>query len=451
MSAPIRNEQFQTNVTPVTSLFRDAENTSAYFKAGVTGFAGTGKSKTAAIIARGLVKLARELRLTYADKPVYYYDTETGSDFLRDDFKSDGIALRTLKSRAFVDLLAAVREAEVNGAALIVDSVTHPWKELCETYRRTKGARLKPPQPNYRLQFQDWAYLKEEWGKFTDAFVNSQLHIVMCGRCAFEYDFFEDDDGKKQLEKTDIKMAAEKDAGYEPSILVYMERHRDMETMQAYRTATVLKDRADVIDGAVFRNPTFENFMPHVQRLNLGGQQLGVDTTRNSAGLVPQQEQRDDYARKRRIVVDEIQTLMTLHFPGQTAKDKTSKLQAMLKHFNACWAEIEEVMPLFDLRAGFDSLHQELEGKPSKYSQAIKANPEAREVIGDFPTNSVRAIVSAIDKPATQKVPLRTEINDSLPDGLDIPAHLRRAQPDDPKPNGVAVDHNTWIEEFVGG
>jgi AAA domain len=398
--------------TAIGSLFREAENTSAFFKAGITGFAGTGKSKTAAIIARGLVKLARELRLPYADKPVFYYDTETGSDFLRKDFAADGIPLRTLKSRAFVDMLAAVHDAQANGSVLICDSVTHPWQELCETFRRSKAERLR--QPTYKLQFQDWAYLKAEWAKFTTAFVNSPLHILICGRAAFEYDFFEDDDGKKQLEKTDVKMAAEKDAGYEPSILLYMERHRDMETMKAYRTATILKDRADVIDGQIFRDPTFENFMPHVQCLNLGGQQLGVDTTRTSARLIPKKDERDDNARKRRIILDEIETLMTLHFPGQTAKDKTAKLSAMLKHFSACWTEMEEIMPLFDLRCGYETLHQELTGGPSKYAST----------------------------PITQKVELAHDIKDGIPD------FLKRELPDAPKPNGQTTDP-AWVEEFV--
>lgn len=428
MSAPTRQSEFNSSITPVGTLFRDAENTSAFFKAGITGFAGTGKSKTAAIIARGLVKLARELRLTYADKPVYYYDTETGSDFLRKDFEVDGIKLRTLKSRAFVDLLAAVHEAEAHGAVLIADSVTHPWQELCETFRKSKADRLR--QPTYKLQFQDWAYLKAEWAKFTTAFVNSPLHILICGRAAFEYDFFEDDDGKKQLEKTDVKMAAEKDAGYEPSILIYMERHRDMETMKAYRTGTILKDRADVIDGQIFRDPTFENFMPHVRELNLGGPQLGVDTTRTSAKLIPAKDARDDNARKRRIILDEIETLMMLHFPGQTAKDKTAKITAMLKHFQACWTEMEEVMPLFDLRCGYETLHQELTGGPSKYSST----------------------------PITEKVPLTVDLKDGIPDAImdklpatnadpfHIPEDLRRT--DAPKASGQATEPN-WMEDFV--
>jgi hypothetical protein len=254
---------------------------------------------------------------------------------------------------------------------------------LCETYQRARAKERRAA--TYRLQLQDWGFLKGEWAVFTEAYVNSALHIILAGRAAYEYDYFEDDDGKKQLEKTDVKMAAEKDTAYEPSLSILMERHTDMETMKAYRTATVLKDRGSVIDGQVFRDPTFDNFLPHIQLLNLGGRHLGVDATRNSALLIPAADKRDDIARQRRIVLDEITTLMTMHFPGQTAKEKTGKLSMMLKHFRACWTEMEEVMPLFDLRAGYESLHQELEGKPSRYGQrASDPEPVMNDGIPEF-------------------------------------------------------------------
>ena len=83
----------------------------------------------------------------------------------------------------------------------------------------------------------------------------------------------------------------------------------------------------------------------------------------------------DDYRRdlgpvQRRIVIDEIQSLLTFHIPGQTAAEKKRKIELLREHFAASWVEIEEIMPLFDLRAGYDSLHRALEGKPSRYTAA---------------------------------------------------------------------------------
>lgn len=100
--------------------------------------------------------------------------------------------------------------------------MTHFWKELTESYARRKAADLK--RPFYRLQLHDWGYLKGEqgWGRFADLFVNSNLHIILCGRAGYEFDLTLDDEGHKQLEKTGIKMKAESDFGYEPSLLVWM-------------------------------------------------------------------------------------------------------------------------------------------------------------------------------------------------------------------------------------
>jgi hypothetical protein len=71
----------------------------------------------------------------------------------------------------------------------LIDSITHFWIELTESYMRMKKRS--------RLQFEDWAYLKTEWRRFTDLFVNSNLHIIVCGRAGFEYDYSTDEESGK--------------------------------------------------------------------------------------------------------------------------------------------------------------------------------------------------------------------------------------------------------------
>jgi hypothetical protein len=371
------------------ALFKPAETTSAYLKMGLLGFAGSGKTKTAALTAIGLIKLMRERGLDLGKKPAFFLDTETGVDWVAPDFRAAGIQLETAKTRAFADLLMAVEEAQANGSLLLIDSISHFWKELCDTYQKKKAQQFK--NSTYRLQFQDWGYLKGEWGKFTDAFINSPLHIILAGRAGYEYDYFEEEGGRKELEKTGIKMKAEGEMGYEPSLLVLMERNQRIENgsvAATWREATILKDRSTLLDGKVFRDPTFADFLPHVERLNLGGKQLGVDTSRTSEHMIP--KDRRDYAPvQRKIVIDEIQTLLTLHHPGQSAQDKTTKLKLLLKHFDASWVEIEEVMPLDRLREGYDGLYRELEKKPSKYGSAIEkdnASLDMNDELPDFAT-----------------------------------------------------------------
>jgi hypothetical protein len=83
-------------------------------------------------------------------------------------------------------------------------------------------------------------------------------------------------------------------------------------------------------------------------------------------------------------VLDEIESLLVLHFPSTSGADKRAKIELLRKHFNALWKEIEKAMPLSDLRAGYDALHHELEGKPSRYGARVAEAP-ATASAGDMP------------------------------------------------------------------
>ena len=353
------------------SIFTPAENTSAFLKMGLFGEAGSGKTYTAADTAIGLILYMRKLQIPQASKPALFLDTETGVDWIAPKFKDANIQLEVAKSRAFAKLVQAVKDGEAQGSVLIVDSITHFWKELCDSYLQQKSERIKK---RARLEFQDWAYLKGEWSKFTDLFVNSNIHIILCGRLGYDYNFTEDDEGHKQLEKTGVKMKAESEMGYEPSLLVQMVRRQKLDgkgVEATWREGTVVKDRSTLLDGQEFINPKFSNFLPHIERLNLGGKQLGVDTTAATHhDLGP--TGRDNSSIQRKIVLGEIQDLLILHVPGQAAADKQRKVALVKKHFKAGWVECEEVMPLSDLRVGYDGLHRELEGVPSRYASAIE-------------------------------------------------------------------------------
>lgn len=388
------------------ALFTKAEVTTSFLKLGMMGFAGSGKTYTATSIAIGLHKLAK------SKKPIFFLDTETGSDWVKPRIEKAGIELFTAKTRAFRDLLEAVPEAEGSASLLLVDSLTHFWVELTEAYMKKKNRT--------RLQFDDWAFLKTEWRKFTDLFVNSNLHVIVCGRAGFEYDYSTDEEtGRKNLEKTGIKMKAEGEMGYEPSLLVLMERRMDMDTKTDRHYAKVIKDRSTLLDGQEFNNPNFENFLPHIQCLNLGGKQLGVDTSRTSVGMIPA-DNRDNKAKQRAIVLDDIESLLVKHYPGQSSEEKKIKKELLQTHFEAFWKEMELVTPLERLQKGYNTLHFSLEGCHSKYYEMVKAAAKAAA-------------------PA---------MNDALPehsapptgDGLDIPKELDRRRKPGRSPERTLAD-----------
>lgn len=355
------------------SLFKPAENTMAYFKAGFMGEAGSGKTHTATLTAVGLVQHLRKARIAGSEKPAYFLDTEQGSAWVKPMFDDAGIELRVAKTRAFKDLIAAVREAEKDGSILLIDSISHFWEDLQTSYMRRRSEQLK--RPYTRLEFQDWGTLKRMWREFSDLFVNSNLHIILCGRLGFEYETVEDERGRKQIEKSGVRMAAEKGLGYEPNILVWMERQTDLATKHVTRTAIILKDRSQRLDGEQIENPTFASFLPHIDFLTLGGRHEGVDTSRNSDDMIPDDDvlPSDRKAIRREIVVEELDALLAEHGMGGTAAEAKQKRAALIKkHFNATSrTEIEKLMPLYDLQRAFNDMHVELTGKPSRYAPEL--------------------------------------------------------------------------------
>jgi AAA domain len=385
-------------------LFRPAEITTAKLKMALMGFQGSGKTFTATDISIGLVKLMCELKLPEGGKPIYFADTERGSRWVLPKVHAAGLPISTAHTRAFADLCGIINEAEANASVLLIDSLTHFWTEFCDTYAAQKAEEYH--RQTYRLQFQDWAFLKAKWRTFTDRFVNSNLHIVVAGRAGYEYDMIEDDDThKKQLEKTGIKFKAEGEMGYEPDLLVLMERRMNMDTKADEHIAHVVKDRSTLLDGQEFIDPTFKHFLPHIQCLNLDAgrtPEISIDTTRTSAAAIPAGEPRDRTSMQRAIIVEEINDLLMRHGAGGTsAADKLKRSDLMQKHFGTVSkTKIEDGMSLFELKAGYDSLHLELEGKPSRYGA-----PKIEQA-------------SVVQTKEASIITVGEAINDSLPDSV---------------------------------
>ena len=187
------------------SIFTEIEKPT-HAKIGFFGFAGCGKTTTAALMAIGLHKLIKH------DKPVLFLDSETGSSYVRELFDEAGVPILGKKTRAFITLMAGLEEAVKGGNIFLVDSITHYWQELMFTYMKKKNLA--------RLSLNHIGNIKKEWKPFPDLYLNSPIHSILCGRAGFEWGFEEDDEGNKQLAKTGTKMKVEGDFGYEPTLLI---------------------------------------------------------------------------------------------------------------------------------------------------------------------------------------------------------------------------------------
>jgi hypothetical protein len=314
---------------------KPAVNDQAYLKMGFLGFAKSGKTYTASKIAIGLHKYIK------ATKPVAFLDTETGSAYVLPLFKEENVELVTAKSRAFVDLLSICRQAEKTCSILIIDSISHFWTELVKAYQDRMNKK--------RLRVQDWGPIKSEWQAFTDFYINSKLHILMCGRAGWEYDFREDEEGNTEITKTGIKMKAEGDMSFEPSLLIEMEKAREGSGkigQGIIHRAWVVGDRFHDLTGKSFDNPGFDAFLSHIKKLNLGGEHLGVDTENSSQELFSGPEARMSIQKRREILLECIQNEITKRIPGRTTKEQQEKIKLLEDIFGtSSWTAISDIHP----------------------------------------------------------------------------------------------------------
>ena len=312
-------------------LFSIAKPGLSYLKVGILGEPASGKTTTAAYLMFGVHKFVK------SKKPIFFVDTEDGSDWIIGPAKTNGIELHTFKTRAFVDLCAAVQEAEKHAGALIIDSISHFWLELMASYLAEKKRKTGRSSMGPR----DWGILKPQWAEFTKLYLKAKTHIAICGRAQ---EVFEET-GKDDIRVKDVRLQAGKELGYEPSLLIEMIRITDLRGSKdgepkrvTKREAVVRKDRDSSptsLDGKRFiftrqqmekmdkKNVIFEAFASHIKKLNLGGEQRSVSDKTSSELFDEGSENAQVSAAFRGYAkaVEELKAEFQRYIPGRKAQD----------------------------------------------------------------------------------------------------------------------------------
>lgn len=329
------------------------EGGQGYVKAGFLGFTAGGKTYTAVELALGI---RDHFKL---DGQIAFFDTENGAGFFQEKVtQRTGKPLLIKRARSFDALMQFAKVCEERKVSVaIVDSLTHTWRELCDSYlakvneREAEWARRnrRDPKPRFNLQFEDWNPIKTTWATWTDWYLNSQMHVIICGRAGWDY-LNETDErtGKKTLVKIGTKMKAESEFGFEPSLLVEMERvvEKDQSGEEILlNRGSVLKDRWDLLNGKVCDNPDFAFFKPHVEKFQPATHQA-VDTKAKSD--VPIEDHSGDSFHRelklRTIACEEIQGELLKRWPSQTAADKASKAEKLEELFGTrSWTAVENM------------------------------------------------------------------------------------------------------------
>ncbi len=388
----------ERKVVPVAteeSFFTAIGNTKPYFKAAFEGEPGTGKSWSAALVAIGLHKKIK------SKKPIVLIDTEKASKFLVPLFQEHGVEAVVRETHSLADLVTAMKIcSEGYSDIVVIDSITHIWMDFQEAYKRKLNRQT--------FQIQDWMSIKSEWNKyFSIPLVQSPLHIIATGRVSDRMEQEVDEDGRKEFTKTGVKMQAEKNAAYEFDVLVLMERHEliQRKKREVWRQATVLKGRGNLLDGKVFKNPTYEDFAPAIEAVIKDPVAARFSPTERDAGeLIRTEEDKRKWVNEKKRWLEEIEGYLVSIWPSTSAAEKKNKVDALEYAFGTrSWSAIEAMHPeaLEDGYAKIQEFTQkkiaEAKGElPPEPTPMEKFEKDLRESKEDKPKKSTVSVRKAV-------------------------------------------------------
>lgn len=197
---------------------RKATRQKSKIRLGLSAVAGGGKTYSAILIAKGLVKgdLSK----------VALIDTENGSGDLYSHLGEYNV-LPLEAPYTPENYAKAIKVCEDAGMeVIIVDSITHEWDG--------KGGILEIHAAMTGNSFTNWASLTPRHQKFIDAILQSKCHVITTVRRKQDYEMSKDGNGKMVIEKAGLKEVTREGFEYELTVNINL----DMAHM-----ASALKDR----------------------------------------------------------------------------------------------------------------------------------------------------------------------------------------------------------------
>ena len=183
----------------------------------------------------------------------------------------------------------------------------------------------------------------------------------MLGRAGDTYDTSTNEDtGKLESIKSGTKMKVEGETGFEPDLLIEMER---IETKEGIiNRAWIVKDRSDTMNGKCFDNPKFITFKPFFDFLNIGGVHTGINQESGTAQMFDRPDwSYEDRKKRKEIAIESIQEALTLGDMEGRSSDATKKrTELLVKHFGGSGKTHIENMNIDDLDSGLLGLKLEL-------------------------------------------------------------------------------------------
>lgn len=208
--------------------FRKAERKKAKLRLGIVGPAGSGKTYSALLIAKGL------------GGRVAVIDTENGSADLYANVMEYDVC--TLEAPYTVQkYLTAIDEAEKAGyETLIIDSLTHAWAG--------EGGLLdqqgKIADAGRGNSYTAWRQITPLHNRLVEAMLTSKCHVIATMRSKTEYVLEADDKGRQVPKKVGMAPVQREGMDYEFTTVF---------DLSLTHNATVSKDRTSLFDGQIFK------------------------------------------------------------------------------------------------------------------------------------------------------------------------------------------------------
>jgi len=211
--------------------FVDAERTQLYLRCALFGPSGSGKTMTALRMAKGI---AEKMGVPFA---VIDTEARSASKYThRFAFKVDN-----LKKKTIDDYLNSMNDAAKAGyKVLVIDSLSHGWRELTEEVDRIA---LSSSSKN---TFSPWAKVNPKQKRLIDAILNYPGHIIVTMRSKTEWVIGEGKDGR--IAPIRIGLAPEQGKGieYEFDLLIELNQRHE---------AVITKDHTELFQDTVIEKP----------------------------------------------------------------------------------------------------------------------------------------------------------------------------------------------------
>ena len=211
--------------------FAKAERTRLYLRCALFGPSGSGKTMTALRMAKGIAEKM--------ETSVAVIDTEARSASKYADRFS--FEVDNLQKKAIDNYLASMNEAREAGyKVLVIDSLSHAWRELTEEVDRITQAS------NSKNSILSWGKVGPKQKRLIEAILNYPGHIIVTMRSKTEWVIGEGKNGRSAPEKLGLAPEQGKGIEYEFDLLVEMNQNHH---------ATITKDRTGKYQDETIEKP----------------------------------------------------------------------------------------------------------------------------------------------------------------------------------------------------